>query len=211
MGQVLGEAGRPSHTLRKEPANDFRPMYFAHGADLGCMLPSKDRAMRLITLACGLCLLAGTVVAATDEPFRDFADLPGSWICHGVFPASGKTIDSSVRFERDLAGKALVKHHDDTSPPALYHAVEAWGYDAKTGHYNAVVLDNFGGARVFTAEGWHDNRLTWNSAPEVKPAQRFVYIRMPQNHLRIDWEVERDGKQVVGDTLDCTRAAHNDR
>ncbi|WP_266180390.1 hypothetical protein [Dyella humicola] len=161
--------------------------------------------MRLITMGCGLCLFAGSAFAAADEPFREFADLPGQWTCHGVFPASGKSIDSILRFESDLAGNALVKHHDDTSPPAAYHAMEAWRYDAKSGRYNAVVLDSLGGTRIFVTEGWRDNRLAWTSAPEVKPSQRFIYTRMPQNHLRVDWEVERDGKLIIGDTLDCER------
>lgn len=163
--------------------------------------------MRLILIACSLSLLAGNTIAATDDPFHDFADLPGEWTCHGVFPASGKTIESTLHFERDLAGKALLKHHDDTSPPAMYHAVEAWGYDAKASRYNATILDNFGGARIFSSEGWRDGRLIWTSAPEVKPAQRFSYIRVTPERLRIDWEVERNGNMVVGDTLNCERRA----
>jgi hypothetical protein len=163
--------------------------------------------MRPILIACTLCLFAGNTIAATDDPFHDFADLPGQWTCHGVFPASGKTIDSELRFERDLSGKAMLKHHDDTSPPALYHAVEAWGYDAKANRYNATILDNFGGARIFSSEGWRDGRLVWTAAPEVKPAQRFSYVRIAPERLRIDWEVERNGSMVVGDTLNCERRA----
>lgn len=161
--------------------------------------------MRLIALACGLFLMSCSALAADDDPFHDFADLHGAWTCHGVFPASGKTIDSTVRFDTDLAGKAMVKHHEDVAP-AQYRAVETWGYDARSTRYNAVILDNFGGARIFSTEGWRDNRLAWTSAPEVKPAQRFVYTRMPRSHLRIDWEVEKEGKLALGDTLDCSRA-----
>jgi len=161
--------------------------------------------MRLKPLLCIACFLSGNAMASGDAPFRDFSDLTGHWTCHGVFPATGKTIDSSIRFDLDLQGKALVKHHDDTSPPALYHALEAWGYDAKSGRYNATILDNFGGARLFSSDGWKDGRLVWHSAPEVKPAQRFTYVREPQEGLRIDWEVERESGFVVGDTLHCSR------
>ncbi|QNK01041.1 hypothetical protein [Dyella telluris] len=161
--------------------------------------------MRLTLLLCIACLVSGRAMASADEPFRDFSDLTGPWTCHGVFPATGKTIDSSIRFELDLHGKALVKHHDDTSPPATYHALEAWGYDAKTSRYNATILDSFGGARLFSSEGWKDGRLVWQSAPEVKPAQRFTYKREPGNGLRIDWEVQREGAFVLGDTMQCSR------
>lgn len=162
--------------------------------------------MRPQTFLYALGLLSGSALASPDAPFHDFADLQGRWTCHGVFPASGKTIDSTLRFDLDLGGKALVKHHDDTSPPALYHALEAWGFDAKSGRYNAAILDSFGGTRLFSSDGWKDGRLEWRSAPEVQPAQRFVYVREPQG-LRIDWAMERQGTFVIGDTLHCTRAA----
>jgi hypothetical protein len=161
--------------------------------------------MRLSPILLLTFLSCSSTAMAADDPFRDYADLLGHWACHGVFPASGKTINSNIRFETDLGGTALVKHHDDTAPSALYHAIEAWGYDAKAGHYNATILDNFGGARIFTSTGWSNEGLVWISAPEVKPAQRFVYVRLALNRLRIDWQVERKGELVVGDTLTCER------
>lgn len=160
--------------------------------------------MRLKSLLCVAGFLCGPAMASTDAPFRDFADMTGHWTCHGVFPATGKTIDSTIRFDLDLNGKALIKHHDDTSPSTAYHALEAWGYDEKNGRYNATILDSFGGARLFSSEGWKDGRLVWRSAPEVKPAQRFTYVRESGPGLRIDWEVERDSGFVVGDTLHCS-------
>ena len=162
--------------------------------------------MRLAPFVCAIGLMSGGAMASPiDAAFRDFAALQGEWTCHGVFPASGKTIDSNVRFALDLDGKALVKHHDDTSAPALYHALEAWGFDAKNQRYNATILDSFGGARLFSSAGWADGRLVWSSAADVKPAQRFTYVREGQDGLRIDWELERDGAFVIGDTLHCSR------
>ena len=166
--------------------------------------------MRFAQIALAACLFGGSAMAApADSPFRDYADLFGHWSCHGVFPASGKTIDSVLRFESDLGGKALLKHHDDTSAPALYHAVEVWGYDAKAERYNAAIVDNFGGTRSFSSAGWVDDTLTWTSAAEVKPAQRFRYIRLSASRMRIDWELERQGSMVVGDTLTCERLSSN--
>jgi hypothetical protein len=162
--------------------------------------------MRMKPFLCLVTLLSGSALASTDAPFGDFPDLQGTWTCHGVFPASGKTIDSTIRFALDLDGKALVKHHDDTSPPALYHALEAWGYDARSQRYNATILDSFGGARLFSSEGWKNGRLVWSSAPEVRPAQHFIYVREGQQGLRIDWEVQREAAFVIGDTLHCSRA-----
>ncbi|HEV2621384.1 MAG TPA: hypothetical protein VGU65_04750 [Frateuria sp.] len=153
-----------------------------------------------------LFLLAATSAGAVESPpMRALDYFQGSWRCEGVFPASGRHIASRMRYAGDLQGAALVKHHEDMAP-ASYRALEAWGYDAKGGRYEAVALDNFGGTRRFASAGWQHDRLAWNSATEVVPAQRFVYVRLDGQHYRVDWEINRDGKGfAVGDTLTCTR------
>lgn len=129
----------------------------------------------------------------------------GNWRCEGVFPASGKTIASDMRYAIDLHGAALVKHHDDVAPGS-YRAIEAWGYDARNSRYEAALLDNAGGVRRFRSPGWQHDVLTWDSAADAVPAQRFVYTRLDGRHYRIDWKVKRDGERfVVGDTLTCVR------
>jgi hypothetical protein len=154
-----------------------------------------------------LFLLAATSAPAADvTPMRSLDYFQGSWLCEGVFPANGKTIASRMRYTSDLDGAALIKHHDDLSPPALYHAVESWGYDARVKRFNAGILDNFGGVRRFGSAGWQHDTLAWDSAAEVQPAQRFVYTRLDEDRYRVDWQVDRQGKGfVVGDTLTCVR------
>jgi len=155
-----------------------------------------------------LLLLLGTTASASaaDAPAMRALDyFQGSWHCQGVFPASGRAIASHVRYASDLEGAALVKHHDDV-PPASYRAIEAWGYDGKGRRYEAAILDNVGGTRRFRSSGWQGDTLTWDSAAEVAPAQRFVYVRLDEQRYRVDWEINRNGKGlVVGDTLTCTR------
>jgi hypothetical protein len=153
-----------------------------------------------------LLLLAATSAAGADvPPMRALDYFQGSWHCEGVFPASGRHIASRMRYARDLQGAALVKHHDDIAP-ASYRAIEAWGYDAKGGRYEAAILDSSGSARRFASLGWQRDALAWDSAAEVVPAQRFVYVRLDEQHYRVDWEISPEGKGfVVGDTLTCTR------
>ncbi|MEI7037354.1 hypothetical protein [Fulvimonas yonginensis] len=160
--------------------------------------------MRHISL---LLLLAATSVNATDtQPMRTLDYFQGSWRCEGVFPASGRTIASRMTYVADLQGAALVKHHDDTSPGARYHAIETWAYDARAGRFNAAIVDSFGGVRRFGSDGFRQDTLTWESAAEVAPAQRFAYTRLGPRRYRVDWQVARNGKDfVVGDTLTCTR------
>lgn len=151
-------------------------------------------------------LLSTTSASAADAPAMRALDyFQGSWRCEGVFPTSGKAIASHMRYAADLQGAALVKHHDDIAP-ASYRAIESWGYDAKGRRYEAAILDNVGGTRRFASSGWQRDTLTWDSAAEVAPAQRFVYVRLDEQHYRVDWEINRNGTGlVVGDTLTCTR------
>lgn len=129
----------------------------------------------------------------------------GNWRCEGVFPASGRQIASRMRYAGDLQGAALVKHHDDIAP-AGYRAIEAWGYEARGGRYEATILDNSGKARRFASAGWQHDTLAWDSAAEVVPAQRFVYVRLDKRRYRVDWAIDRGARGwVVGDTLTCTR------
>ena len=152
-----------------------------------------------------LVLVCGAVGAAEPQvSIHAMEPLLGSWRCDGVFPASGKTIASTMRFDVDLGGAAVLKHHDDIAP-ASYRAVEAWTYDATGKQFNAAIVDNFGGARRFSSSGWEGDTLAWTSAPEVQPAQKFIYVRAADGVLRVDWQVIRGGNFVVGDTLTCKR------
>ena len=153
-----------------------------------------------------LLMLAGSAAGAADapSPMQAMQPLLGSWHCAGVFPASGKRISSSIRFDAELGGAGVLKHHDDIAPNT-YRAVEAWTYDAKGKQFNAAIVDNFGGARRFGSTGWDGDTLTWTSAPEVQPAQKFVYVRAADGTLRVDWQVLRNGGFAVGDTLTCKR------
>lgn len=128
----------------------------------------------------------------------------GTWDCAGHFPASGKAIASTIRFDRDPAVKAVVKHHDDR-PPFNYHATELWVYQPPAGSFSAAIADNFGAIREFRSGGWKGGELTWQSAG-VEPAQRFVYRMLDGGTLRLDWDVSKDGtRYAVGDTLTCKR------
>ena len=158
-----------------------------------------------VSLLFALAMVYGAAGAAElPAPIHAMQPLLGSWRCDGVFPASGKTIASTMRFDIDLGGAAVLKHHDDIAP-ANYRAVEGWTYDAKGKLFNAAIVDNFGGARRFSSGGWEGDTLTWASAPEVQPAQKFIYVRAANGPLRVDWQVMRDGNYVVGDTLTCKR------
>ena len=179
-----------------------------HGLRMKLILTAASGAMsKSLILFLGLICSCGAALASTEPSSMHTLDyFTGEWACAGSFPASGKTITSLIRYESNLGGFALLKHHDDTSPPALYHAVEAWGYDAKKQQFNATILDNFGGARIFHSEGWKDRTLSWASAAEVQPVQRFIYVKLDERSYQVDWQVAHDGTHfVVGDTLTCKR------
>ena len=154
------------------------------------------------------CLGAATP-PATPAPAGGMGDLTfflGTWKCDGSFPSTGKTISSTMRFESDLGGTVIVKHHDDV-PPNSYHAIETWNYDAPDAHFNAAITDNYGGIRRFLSSGWRGDVLTWTSVPDVNPLQQFVYTRLSDTSMRVDWQASRDGTNyILGDTLQCTKS-----
>ena len=131
----------------------------------------------------------------------------GHWECAGRFPASGRRIASRIDFETGLDGRALIKRHADMAP-ASYRAMEAWAYSPRAGQFQATVLDNGGGTRLMTSDGWHDRTLTWSVTDPAQPKQAFVYVRQDGNHFRLDWKIAPPGKRsmVVGDTLTCRRS-----
>ena len=159
-----------------------------------------------MALLFAFCLGAAPPATPTPNGTRvgDLSFFLGTWHCSGSFPSTGKRISSTMRFESDLGGAAIVKHHDD-DPPNAYHAIEVWNYSASDARFNAGISDNFGGFRHFISDGWHDGVLTWTSAPEVGLLQKFVYTRLSDTSMRVDWQASRDGKTfIVGDTLTCT-------
>ncbi|GAA0708324.1 hypothetical protein [Dokdonella soli] len=169
------------------------------------MRHSRWAALLLSTTVCSFASAADAPPSGTAASPPAYDYFLGVWRCDGVFPASGKTISSSMRFEWDLASHSLLKHHDD-KPPALYHAVELWSSKANSNQFNAAIVDNFGGVRAFGSPGWQGDSLTWTGAPAVQPRQQFVYTKLGNDRFRVDWQVAKNDQPfVVGDTLTCER------
>ncbi|MDP9018963.1 MAG: hypothetical protein M3N19_11680 [Candidatus Eremiobacteraeota bacterium] len=144
------------------------------------------------------------IPATASDPMVPMQYLVGKWTCNGSFPASGKSIASTIRFDLDLGGAALVKHHDDLAPGS-YHAIEVWVYQPDSKHYALTITDNFGGIRGFTSDSWQAQTLTVQGNA-AKPAEKFIYTNLSPDTMRVDWEIARDGAHfVLGDTLACAR------
>jgi hypothetical protein len=144
--------------------------------------------------------------AATPGPMSPLAPFAGTFSCAGKF-SNGESITSKVRIELDLGGAAMIKHHDDTSPPALYHAVEVWTYQPKERRFLASITDNFGGVRQFSAPGVEGATVSWTSGPGVTPKQQFVYTKVDDETIQLDWRTAgARGGWVLGDRLTCKKA-----
>lgn len=142
---------------------------------------------------------------ATDDPLAPLQFFAGTWSCAGTF-ASGTPIASSERFEGDIAGTALVKHHADV-PPGRYVALELWSYDAANARYRAVVEDDFGGVRIFTSPGWTETRIVWTFADPAL-VQSFTYEKQSDDAYVVTYRTQKqDGQPRLVDTLTCRRAA----
>jgi hypothetical protein len=135
---------------RREPTgHEHLFIAFHHGADWGPVIPiryqgdeqatddnylsaspegktlyfdsTRGGTSKIWTLPLAPYLSAADVASAASAESLDY--FVGRWRCEGVFPASGKAIASTLKFERDTPSGAVLKHHDDT-PPNRYHALE---------------------------------------------------------------------------------------
>ncbi len=138
------------------------------------------------TAALASLLLGFVLVCTASAAAQEMSSLSyfiGTWSCQRIFPSTGKTIASTIRFGDD--GTSVITHHDDI-PPNAYHAIELWGYSATDRQFNAVIQDSFGRIRDFSSPGWAGDALAWTSAAQVSPQLK-------------------NGGYVVGDSLPSVR------
>jgi hypothetical protein len=129
----------------------------------------------------------------------------GTWSCEGHFEPSMKPISSTMRFGGGEVSMAMQKHHDDHAP-SNYHAIEIWGLAAEAGVYRATITDSYSGIRWFTSPGWVKDQWTWDKVLAAGERQEaFVYTRLTDREMRVDWQVVRGGALSTGDTLTCKK------
>ncbi len=148
-----------------------------------------------------------TLLGASGGPpiGTDLQYFVGAWSCSGTFPSSGRAISSTMTFYSDLAGEGVILRQDDI-PPNSYHAGALWGPGTARGTLVSVI--QYGppfGVSHFTSTGWSGGALTWQSAPDITPPQRFIFTWIDAATMRVDWEVLRDGRYLIGDTLRCAQ------
>ncbi|HLJ91265.1 MAG TPA: hypothetical protein VKZ53_30990 [Candidatus Angelobacter sp.] len=149
----------------------------------------------------------------TESPTSTISDLAaffaGKWRGEGQF-ANGNKIEADVAFTLELDGHSLVYRHDDR-PPNGFHALATWSLDPGTRKFTMFMNDNFGGARVFTSDGWQDETLIFTKTTmQTKPSlqERFRYNRLSSTTFQMTYEVSGDGKNwQMGDTLRFTKSS----
>lgn len=128
--------------------------------------------------------------------------------CTGEFP-NGKKIEADLEFVSDLENKWLHYHHTDRAPNTFKVSV-MWGIEASSDKFVLMMQDNFGGARLFTSDGWMNRSIRFQNAAllsEPKYQELFTFAAQADNKFRMDWEVSRDGvKWQLGDYIVCTKA-----
>jgi hypothetical protein len=142
------------------------------------------------------------------KEIESLAGFEGKWACQGVFPSSGKPIESQILFAPDLEGAWLSVRHDDL-PPNRFHAAEYWGFDPAEKQLIAFIYDSFGGARKFTSPGWTEDKLVWTgetAKTDPPVTQRFVFRRDSPSQFVMNYEVKKGAADwVIGDTITCRK------
>lgn len=148
-----------------------------------------------------LLLVLQSVEPAPPPPLTYFE---GRWSCEGHFIPSNRPLASDMTFRRSETG-ALIKSHQDR-PPGRYAAEETWG-PSPAGMFRASIASNPTGVRWFTSEGWSGDRWTWTRhTAGDEPAERFVYVRVDEERMDVEWWATRPAGLELGDILHCNRA-----
>lgn len=170
------------------------------------------------TLALACCLLLPLAVSppgeSVDRTFAAVDSLPawasslvGTWSCEGAF-GSGKPLAADIRISSVLGSRWLAYHHKDRAP-GRYEAFGHWGPVAPppTALATTVLYDNFGGARRFQLT-FTEGGLTLDRDTTVAGAivERFVFKPREAGRLWFAWEVYRDNRWILGDSLGCRQS-----
>ena len=150
-----------------------------------------------------------------DPPIRLPMDLiqffSGGWSGAGEF-ANGKKIEAEVSFTPDLDQQWLVYHHTDRAPSS-YKALGVWGFEYSSKAFIMIINDNYGGARLFSSEGWRDGKIRFLKQGTISPQtsvsvaqqqnqERFTFERQADDAFKMTYEVSKDGVNWrVGDYL----------
>ncbi len=143
---------------------------------------------------------AATSVKSLDPAMVDF--LSGKWHGVGEF-ANGKPIEADVEFQMDLGGRWLQYRHTD-KPPARYKALGLWGIDSASNTLIMTLHDSFGGARLFTSNGWSAGMVTFSSSGAISPnavlspsatvrQERFHFVQQSADQFKMTYEVNKEG------------------
>lgn len=155
-------------------------------------------------------LLAPSVAPSDTSVWMRY--FTGSWNCVGGFP-SGRTLASTIRFA-PAAGERFLQYTHDDLPPGGWHAQALWGLPAGETTLLSVLHDNGGGTRVYRADGWRNDELTWTrdtsallpAGAKVPPADRFTFQRKSDSTFWFAWMRKgAGGAWAVGDSLTCRR------
>lgn len=141
------------------------------------------------------------------KPIASLRYFVGDWECSGKFDSSGKTIDAHQRFAAELEGAWVSFRHDD-KPPFGYHALAEWGWDSEQKKFVMLVVDSFGGTRLFYSEGWNSTQWQWDGdAVNAKsaPHQRFSFERLDDRHFRVSYFTLKDGEWSRVDASTCSK------
>ena len=142
---------------------------------------------------------------ASDAARDDLRYFVGTWNCSGHFEPSRRPLASDMTFGVEDETGTIRKRHRDRAP-GTYVATETWGRSASGGAYRAVIADR-SGVRWYDSAGWLGPRWTWTRVTTgTEPAERFIYDRLAEDVMRVDWWVSRAGGPLtLGDTLECRR------
>lgn len=138
----------------------------------------------------------------------------GSWSGAGGF-ANGKKIEADVSFTPDLDNQWLAYHHTDRAP-STYKSSGLWGFEYSSKRFVMILADNFGGARLFSSDGWTGSKIVFLKSGAIIPEasdlkqpvrqERFTFEKQNNDEFKMTYEFSQDGNiWKLGDYLVFTK------
>jgi hypothetical protein len=136
----------------------------------------------------------------------------GNWGGKGKLIMSGKDVESDFSFVPEIEDQCILVHKKER-PPNTFEYFALWSMDSVSGELVMLLASNHdSGARVFRSHGWQNDKVVFQSVPELHAfwaLERITFERESAITFHTTYEMSMDDGKTwrVGDHQTFTKKA----